>query len=195
MKKSLSIFLFFFFGLSFYQCFDCNCGPALPYFDITGFSVNGRSKTGNYVYERVNYDDFDGIAINFAASYLGNLQNKKTKIFAPNSLLACDCVSSGFEGSKTEKFKELNIITVNDFDVDHPVRANINEFFQIKDKSGVWQDLNTYIKTDTSLIFSQYIDLRLLKLPPKSLPFQVEVQLKVDDNEAYSAMSREITFY
>ncbi len=195
MKKGISIFLFFFFGLSFYQCFDCNCGPTLPYFDINGFSINHNTKSGGYIFTKVDYSDYNGFSVNFSASYIGSLLEKKSSYFAPNALLACDCETSGSGGSKSEKFKELNILTVNHFDNAHTVRSNINEFFQIKDKDGIWKDLNTFLKTDTSNIFSQFIDFKITKLPPREKPFQVEIQMKVADNELYSVLSREIEFF
>ena len=195
MKKLFSILLFFFFGISFYQCLDCNCPKVeKPYFNINGFTIDLIGGFNSVITtSKMDRYDLHGFRINFLVSYLAKVQKCDNQHYSINNLLACSCIEPGYLGAKDEKIENIDIITIYDFDEKHPAGSSINEYistYQINDSSEV---LSNFIMK--SNLKRENIDFDFLKLPSIDYTrFQFEIRLKVKDDEFYSVKSSEIIF-
>lgn len=127
--------------------------------------------------------------------YYDLLQEKESiwAISLMSSAMACDCLGPGFGGSETEILKNITVITVNDFDEQHPAGSNINAMLLISDIGGNFVDkpLDVFIKQNNALISSPYLLLKPTKAPVK--PFQVKVKIELSTGEQYEAESTTIT--
>ena len=104
-------------------------------------------------------------------------------------MYACTPLEPGDEGSKTEKLNSLNIITLNDFDVEHLANDTINDLFQTKIHHADMIDLEEYLAQDTSLIKHQYLELHLKKAPELDHEFKVKVIVDLSTDETYEVES------
>lgn len=177
---------------------DCDCGkPEGNYFDIQGLSAVGyRQRPGSSGTERMSAGQTALLADYFlVASYQVSYFSARAAAparRAPFSLIsqayACTCRANGDDGSK-EKLKRLTVITLNDFDAQHPANASINDLLTVGTIFGAAY-LNAVLQTDTARIKQTDYTLRLKRKPAADFVARIIVELQ--NGEIYSATTEPV---
>ena len=199
--RSVILSLFLAIGFTFQNCnpfeVDCNCKPITkPYFDIQGIELIQYKKRGECCadklanQEEVFLSDYSGLSINFKAENIAlNESLKAIRVFSlMSSASACSCFYDGELGSKNERLKSLNLITLNNFDKNHLANDTINDLFNVN-LFGNRIDLNKYLSQDTSLIKYNSILVELKKAPDLNEEFKVKVVMGLSTSETYESVS------
>ena len=134
-------------------------------------------------------DRFDGIFLEYLVDYHSS---NHFNFSLMNSALGCSCIDAGHQGSATEKFESIEIITLNDFDDTHPANSSINDLFMVLPETTLQDVLSLddfLLDNNSSFIASQYLQLSLTKVPENDLTFHVNVILKLSTGEEYQTES------
>jgi len=196
--KTIILTLFLSIGFLLPSCerdlIDCSCPDVHPYFDIMDFKIHNTEKVRSYSkiidanQDTISIDQFDGIFLEYLVDYHSS---NHFNFSLMNSAYGCSCIDAGYQGSATEKFESIEIITLNDFDDTHPANSSINDLFMVTPESTL-QDassLDDFLLDNSSFIESQYLRLSLTKVPENDLTFHVNVILKLSTGEEYQAES------
>ena len=186
-------------GLPFIMCSpindDCNCDPVTgEFFDIHGIEViNQYKKTGENSIdiiaenEIVPFEKYNGLSVNYAVNYITNIPKKKSSFSSIYSAYACSCIYNGEAGSKNEKYANITVITLNDFDEAHRANDTINDLMLVKDEY-----LSDYLQNDTINIRYQGIRLMLDRKPVLNQNFKAKVVVELSTGEIYQDESYSI---
>jgi len=198
--KTIFLTLILTIGISFQSCeridtgFGCGGQSSTSgnYFDIHGISVINYKKRGECCAdpikqgETVSFSDIAFIDIKYLVDYIALNNNKSASGFSlMNSLNACTPVENGQAGSKTEKLKNLFVITLNDFDSSHLSNDTINDLLLCN----INQDINEYLAQDTGRIKRPDLSLSLKSRPILDNEFKYKVLLELSTGEKYQANS------
>jgi len=172
----------------------CNCPDVLPYFDIMDLKIHNTEKVKSYSkiidanQSSISRDSFEGLFLEYLVDYHSNIDFNFSLM---NSAIGCSCIDSGYKGSATEKLESIEIITLNDFDDDHPANTSINDLFimtfETTDQPQL--PLDEFLLDNSSLIEFQFLPLRITKAPENDMTFHVNVILKLSTGEEYQAES------
>lgn len=182
---------------------NCSCPPVLgEYFDIQGFELfNYKKRDGASIAmitenESISFSDFHGMLIQYEAEYHSyNCTQKGWNFSLINSALACSCIENGFGGSKTEKLKNLTVITLNDFNEQYAANDTLNNLIVVKEYNyEIGQDLNLYLEQDTSLIRSEHLWLGLKESPTLEKEVRLKLILELSTEEIFEVENAPIVF-
>lgn len=133
--------------------------------------------------DSVTFEEIDVIHVDYIVNYIASNQPKRDWSFSlMPSALACSFIP-GSSGSKTERLTKFSIITLNDFDDDHPANSNINELF---DYEGYYWDtlddsipLTQFISEQTENLKEEDMFLKLKKAPEINKEFRLKVVMEL----------------
>lgn len=179
------------------QCNICDC-PSIDgsYFDIKGMElihykqVDACCQAPMTENEAATFSNYKALSLEYQVDYYGeNCRHPHFPDFSLiNSAMACSCAYNGVAGSKNEKITSLTVITLNDFDAQHLANDTINDLLSAN-VDGEIRDLTEFLSTDTSLIYSEAMYLKLKKAPELNEEFKVKVRLELSTSEVYEAES------
>lgn len=168
----------------------CNCPEVIPYFDIMDLKIHNTEKVEDFSriidsnQDSISSDRFEGIFLEYLVDYHSDINFNFSVM---NSAFGCSCVGSGYKGSATEKIESFEIITLNDFDDDHPANTSINDLFivSIETTGQAPLSLNDFLLDTSSFIKYEYLPLRITKTPQNNPDFHIKVILKLSTGEEY----------
>ncbi|MFK7905562.1 MAG: hypothetical protein AB8B69_10575 [Chitinophagales bacterium] len=139
--------------------------------------------------ESVNSDAYQ-LWANFEVDYVG-LQLPPENNFSFSlipSAYACSCIENGEQGGK-ETLQDLQIITKNDFDADHPANSSLNDLMVInfgQDEENLVDYLERAVREP--FMFPSFF-LTLKQGPSVPSNFEVTVAMTLDNGEFYEVDS------
>ena len=187
-------------GFSIQGCedpIDCNCGKSEGnYFNIQGLSAGNYRQLGSSGSERMSAGQTALLAdyflnVNYQVTYYSAhsaAPQRRAAFSLISQAYACSCRNSGDDGSQ-ERLKSLTVITLNNFDTQHPANAPINDLLTVATASGTF-DLTTFLKTDTTRIKRTGYTLKLKQKP--AADFAAKVILELQNGEIYSATTESV---
>lgn len=182
---------------------DCNCEGS-RYFDVQNLDSWYYS---NSIYDRlgtavdsIDFAEFGGVILKFDSDYHAQQIIPKIDwtIALMPSALACSC-AAGYKGSKTESLIALEVVTKNDFDLDHPAGSRINDLVEVFATG--WgpldeaQLVDDYVNSQEGNIAQEDIALQLTKAPSMDALLELEIHLKLSEDEEYTVSTRPITIF
>lgn len=193
-QKTIILTILFFIGVSI-SCYKDGCpgGPYPPsYFNIIGMEASFNSTQFNKLseYDTVTHDRVK-VYFDFQMEYYSHVNDKTWNFSFGKTAYACTPPIGGSDGSKTERFEEIIIITLNDY----------NDSFKALDTINQIVDLSLGGNENPSpFYFSNYLDLHsfgpypLLQGPSfnaseNQKPFQIILIIKLSTGEKYEAIS------
>lgn len=190
--RTIGLTLFLTLGFSFQACVDdyCNCDP-YRYFDIEGLLVEYQmNPNGSQQGDTVRLGEIDLINIDYLVDYHADVSPKSWSFSIMNSALACSCLL-GWEGSEDESLSSFDIITLNDFDAEHPAGSSIIDQFnyigsQFENDN---RPLSEFLILQVGLLMEEDMKLRLRKAPETTAAFQFQVQMELSTGEFYEVDS------
>jgi hypothetical protein len=167
--KGISIILFSFAGMTFYE--SC-CGiPDFPYYEIEGMEASVRNTT------LAKPDTLKIQLVNQRFKYLAHSHSIFTSAFA------WTCDSDGYMGPKY-KYTELKITSDQAFDDAHPAGANLNELFYITSEYKERLLLSSYANQDSVIqkVAHGYFQLETTRKPGSNGDFEFLIQFTNSKN-------------
>lgn len=184
---------------AFESCvFNCNCPDVEgEFFDVQGISLRNYSQASTTCCDApVNWEDYV-FSMDLEVSFYGETEKQQQPYFkalelmpSAKALTQCDCLEEGWNGSE-EKIEEIVITTVNDFNDTYKANDTINDIVNIHNRS-----LADYLAEKQYALEGSYMQWFPFQLneAPTATSFQVNVTLKLDNGETYTAMNEEIIF-
>lgn len=180
-------------GFSLPNCAPvCRCGPITgEYFDVKGMDVTHARKDPNRQVEAdelMDFEDYTGINIAFDVEYVASLSRQANpwRFSLIPEALACDCEYNGISGSKSERLDSFQVITLNDFDDEHPANSSINDLLTAYDIWGGDVDpLNEIVANYQGNLQEEAMTLKLAKAPELDKEFRVKVVVGLSTGEVY----------
>ncbi len=192
---------------------DCNCGNVREFFDIQGVASSNFRTLENSGFniqplleeDAVEWDRYS-LASEFAVEYYGMAPTDKKEpsfwsgLSLINEAWACSCLPNGFSGSE-ETLDFLDLITLEDFDDNHPAGSSIKDILNIRTFSEFEglihseMDLDVFLVQEREAIAYKSFDL-LLQVPPATTStqqFQLIIQLSNGESYSIDSPSIEIT--
>lgn len=193
-SRAISLTILLFFGLNFFGCF-CNFDPAPEFFDIQDFSVEHRNENNAVVADTaISYANYGYMSCRFAVEYISSPIRDRA-IFTPfNPVYGCDPPAPGASGSKEESIVDLQVITINEFDDDHPAGSSLNDIIMMDDFNNTRILLDDYLSVDRDNVHAEWFQLFLTVGPTISQEFQVMVKIELSTGEIYEVETESITF-
>lgn len=178
-------------------CFfpDCDCPPVEgAYFDINGISVKNYRKSGGQLSENqtVVFSEYGSLLIDYSVDYISLMEKHRSTFNNPfiTSALACSCNENGDHGAKTEAIESLTLITLNDFDAEHPANDTINDLFSTYYNGTRYNNIVDFPGQNAGLIQQEDIEMFLSKAPVDNPEFRVKVIFKLNNGEEYTVESK-----
>ncbi|MCC5915980.1 MAG: DUF5034 domain-containing protein [Cryomorphaceae bacterium] len=177
--------------------YEETCPPFYgQYFDINGIeSLNHHyrnTKTSSPPLENnsiVFFEDYSSLILRYSVSYLSAINQPKKKGFG--QLYALSCSSSGMSGSKHQKYQNITVITLNDFNEQYKKGDTINDVMRV----GYNETIEDYINArDTSNVENTVFSFFLTQPPTIDPKFQVKVIVELNSGEIYSKESTTVIF-
>ncbi len=201
--KTIGLSLFLCIGFIMPSCggggdddlLGCDCS-LYQYFDIDGITI-GTYKSRNdqepiIPMDSIFLSEFKVLHIDYTVSYHALAEPKIDWSFSlMNSANACSCIG-GYSGSKTEKIKQLSIITLNDFDDQHKANESINDLFDYTGSLFAVSDtipLTEFLSDTSENIAEEDLFLQLTKAPSLNPEFKFKVIMELSTGEVYEAES------
>lgn len=176
--------------------FNCNCPDVSgPFFDVQDISIRNYAEFG-LCCDSINWEEYV-FSMDLEVTFYGETKQKEIPYFqslelmpSAKALTQCDCLEEGWNGSE-EKIEELVITTVNDFNDTYKANDTINDIVNIHNRS-----LADYLAEKQYALEGSYMQWFPFQLneAPTATNFQVNVTLKLDNGETYTAMNEVITF-
>lgn len=201
--KAIFLTLLLTIGFSFQHCtkdkdpFGCGCSSENLYFNINGMEVfnalhyNENIEDGHEISRQRRI----GIKLLFQYKTVSQLKETNGSNFSLiNSCYACTCKEPGDNGSKKEKWKSLNFITLYNYNNKYKVNDTINDILYIpttvSDISQLWniEDSNPRVGYHT-----YYFDL-ISKPSTNTTKFKAKVVVELTNGEVYEAETNTIIF-
>lgn len=199
--KTILLSLFFTIGFIFPSCKKENlCGgksiESPRYFDINGLeAVVFQNNKGYKLLEpldTISFSGTTGIYMTYQADYHSlRLPSFNHTFSLINSTMACSPTIPGYDGSKTEKLENLSIITLNDFDDEHPANSPINDLFEVQSEFFNGEDIQLmeFLQDQTENIKSQELFLILKQAPTSNTAFHFKIIVDLSTGESYETES------
>ena len=172
---------------------DCDCSGIDPFFDIMGMELSQVAADQDMSIEQlpensnVSFGNYEGIALQFEVNYISQLQDRFNWNFSLiNNALACSCIPDGHEGAKTESFKSLNVITLNDYDDDHLAGSSINDLLSISPEYEPMIEPLTDLLARNELIQYEHYFLKPGSQPTLNDTLKFQVDIELSNGELYS---------
>ncbi|MEL6925306.1 MAG: hypothetical protein AAFO94_14765 [Bacteroidota bacterium] len=173
----------------------CDCS-AYSYFDVVGmeeldfYRESGNNRTLQPT-DSISVLELGAMQLNLKVEFLASLNQSRSGFSLINSAMACSCAGGG-KGAKTEKIEDLRIITLHDFDADHPADSDITAMFDFDGSitNQPSQPLLEYLEEnkDEKMMF-YLMAFRLKERPAAANDFQVRLELSLSSGERYSIQS------
>jgi len=197
MKTRILVLIsFFVFGICLLNlgCFgSCNCGTVNLFFDVKDVKHNFLKSTGEESTavindgETINFEELNSLYVQFEVDYISS--NHNSQCWNLNMLYACDCDPSGIEGSKTEKFENIKVTTLVDFNDEFLTGSDISELFKIRFQYNVVNfredDLVYFLATNEENLDNEIFKL-ILKQKPQYGELKFKIDIELSNNENYS---------
>jgi hypothetical protein len=161
----------------------CNCSEiAGDYFDIKGMTTEqinaGVRLSANQVVPFASY----ALYLHYDVDYVSFCHEKPFSFI--QSAMACECVYDGYLGAKSERLETMQVITLNDFDSDHPANDTINDLISVREL-GLSSTLENYLTQDTALIRQETLILGLTKAPTTNDALKLKIIVSLSNGENY----------
>ena len=182
---------------------DCSGCANSIYFDVEGMRVDLMTKDTDGAKSVITEDsllfaELEEIYIDYEVDYHASVPPQFHWSFSlMNTASACTCIP-GAGGSKTEKLTALSIITVNEYDTEHPAGSEIHDLLDYY--GSAFDPIYEGIPLPTvlagalgELLDSEDLLLKLTKAPTMGTDFQLKIVLELSTGEKYEAES--IPFY
>jgi len=126
--------------------------------------------------------------------YISSMEKPRSMFKNPfiTSALACSCNENGGYGAKTESITSLTLITLNDFDAEHPAGDTINDLFSTYFNGTMYNNIVDFPTQNAGLIQQEDIELFLSKPPVDNPEFKVKVIFKLSTGEEYTVESKPV---
>lgn len=180
-------------------CLDdpgCDCSAISKFFDIEGINLGVGEQVGTDLSAAYQWQDFRG-QIAYQTTYYGDLQqeNQQNK-FLTFSLIptasACSCPPDGWKGSE-EGIDSLIITTTYDYNAAFPAGSDLSNILELNFEGDNYELHQDFIVRNDIAIFEQQHIYRLLQAPSNdNTPFQLTVEVMLDNGEVYEATTEEI---
>ncbi|MFT5336504.1 MAG: hypothetical protein ACI9YL_000500 [Luteibaculaceae bacterium] len=198
LRKKCLITLFFLLALTLINCEKDTprCPPFLgDYFRISGISqFSHQYWAGDTTLQilqdnsKLDFENYNGLILNYSVDYYG--YNKMQPSISFGQLYALSCRSSGLLGSK-EKYKDIQIVTLNDFNSDFGKGDTINDLIRIR-SYGTIEDF--LIENDSNTIKNHNINFYLTQEPTRDSKFKVKIFIEFQNGVAVSKESTTLEF-
>jgi len=137
--------------------------------------------------EHFLYEEF-GIRINLSADLIA--KNKFNLSLIEPALAAMDCFPTY---SPKYKISEIQIESLNDFDIEKPKNSNVTDYFLASLYNGVLVDVDYYLHDkneingngNSEMYLEQYIDLYLNKKPELDSIYRFVIKLNFDNGTVF----------
>ncbi len=201
--KHFLILFVFLFGFGAPSCEPpCECPlVAGNFFDIRGMTLSnwklddisgGVSANLLEEGESVNSGDYQ-LWVNFEVDFVG-LQLPQENNFSFSlipSAYACSCNENGGQGGK-DTLQDLQIITKNDFDEDHPANSSLNDLMVIHFEQDEDNLVDYLARAAREPFMYPSFFLTLKKSPSVPSDFEVSVEMTLDNGEFYEVDNERI---
>ncbi|MEL6659166.1 MAG: hypothetical protein AAFP77_12625 [Bacteroidota bacterium] len=200
--KTFLLTLYFFIGVLIPACdfsadddFDCNCSGS-RYFNIMDLEVGAFSDFDSQASisdgQQLRLEEFAGFYVDYVVDYHACAMPKQDwSLSLMTSAYACSCIG-GYDGSKEEELVWFTVLTVNDFDDNHPAGSSINDLLQYEGSFWEQEDVRLVEFLEEEKMGKMRFEdmqLRLLKAPEADSLVQVEVQMELSTGESFQALS------
>ena len=198
--KIIGLTLFLFIGFILPSChkvtddyYDpiCDCEQT-KFFDIKGlndltYQLDSISREVAMPLDTVSFSEFTGgISITYLVDYHAFAEPKASFSFSLINTVDASCFCPyGYAGSKTEKIKSFSVITINDFDNEHPANSNINDLLMTYDQDNKLINFDDFLNNKTDAIKKWRRILRLKKAPTLNAKFNFKIKLELSTGEVY----------
>jgi hypothetical protein len=132
---------------------------------------------------QIKFEDYVGLYLDFSTEFISERNQKSTHSRAGN-LYALSCISNGDYGSKTEKYKNISIVTLNDFNDDFREGDTINDLLKTDNNQTIEE-----LISDSNYIEQKTLLLKLIQAPSNNEGFKVKVFIKLNNGESYDKES------
>lgn len=202
MRASFLI-IFLFFGFNFYNCTssDCEFGPVVEFFDISGFNqVNHVTSDFSYLQESVDiaFEEYSYMEVRYQVVYISNLIRPSSLINIgwTSTLYACSPPWPGYNGSKDEAYSQIDIITQNDYNDTIRAGDNINHLIEFSDPGSFegFLSLEDYLASIVGNVPNEFIYLRPTIRPSSGEDFQLNIQVELSTGESIQTVTPAVTF-
>lgn len=203
--KTALLTIYFFIGILIPSCdflgpgIDCDCPIDEDYFDVQGLQMDYLDDTGILgdivANQEIAFNQLPEFYVDYEVEYHAQIEPQQWNwgLNTMPAALACSCLPPGYEGSKTEILENFDIITLNDFDEDHPAGSSILDLFEYK---GYYEDeidgelLADFVNgTMGNLLMYEDMRLDLIQAPILDATFQFRVILELSEGERYEVES------
>ncbi len=198
--------LILFFGIGIFPgCGDdfneCSTDGIPKYFDV--FDLEAQHTRGDaFSFELLSngssviFENYRGVHILPNVNLYGSVEEHSFfyDMSWANFAMAATLVPAGYGGSETEMLTGLDIMTVNDYDADHPAGSNVNDISSVRIGARNFT-IDEYVSQKENLLI-QIEDLPYV-IRPNTAPqidsnIQFMVTLELSTGEAYTATTGEI---
>ncbi|RDV15428.1 hypothetical protein DXT99_10270 [Pontibacter diazotrophicus] len=191
--------LVFLLGITLVNCGKEESCPTFKgyFFDIQGIS----SVVHHYQHSptvapplednaKLAFNDYHGLTLRYSVNYLSSLQEPARRN-GFGQVYALSCFSSGEGGSKLEKYENITVVTLNDFNAQYKKGDTINEIMTV----GFNESIRDFITSrDTVEIETQSMNFKLNEPPSLNSKFKVKVIIELSTGEIYSKESTTVEF-
>lgn len=177
-----------------HQSLPCSC-EEFQYFDVEGILLTqypldpSGEKTLN-ANDTLQFEELGHTILKYEASFHASaLPGFDWSFSLMNTANACSC-AGGSKGSKKEKLISLSIITLHDFDADHPAGSEINDLFDYNEVDFGARSFEGFVEeAKGKLLDTHFFNLQLKKAPAMDTDFQLKASVKLSTGEIYQAES------
>lgn len=192
--KVFTIIFFVGFNVSCQKWFiSNNCGDIEPtYFNIIGFdAITLKNRNGWIAPEDTANLGRLQLQFNFQMEYHSYFRAPKNILNFGSTAYACSPIQPGSKGSKTERFEEITLISLYDFNEDYKAQDTITKIIDLS--LGGPENPSTYYfgnNLDESAT-GPYSFLEIPTYGPSEQvkPFQLKAIIKLNTGEEYEAFS------
>jgi hypothetical protein len=191
--------LFLFFGLTLTNCETEETCPPIEgaFFDIQGigslvhhYRLSESSSPPLENNATIPFDTYSGLIMRYSVDFLSLTTPPKSNT-GLGQLYALSCVQNGEAGSKNEKYENITLVTLNDFNDQYSSGDTINELIRI----GYNQTINEFLALqDSNNIDQDALFFGLIEQPTADSKYQVQVTVELNTGEIYSSESNTVEF-
>ncbi|HBF19468.1 MAG: hypothetical protein CMI36_12015 [Owenweeksia sp.] len=140
---------------------------------------------------KLNFRDYNGFILRHSVDYLSSV-DKQLVATGFGQLYALSCKDNGKYGSKSEVYRVITIITLNDFNVNYKSGDTINELLTL---AGYDLSIDTFLKSrDTISNNTRDLHFKLSEAPSLNPKFKVKAFIELSTGENYSKESNTVEF-